>query len=94
MVDYMDSKLMDKIERCVCVDLMNSIPRDRLTIVDRIRYDKQCARLFEACMLNPADRDYIEDRYNGLLRYANRVKVIDEAVFEANPAPPPVSEFK
>jgi len=90
----MDSNLMRKIEVCVLTDLCNGVHRDRLTMVDRIRYDKQCARLYSTCVSNTTDREYIEDRYVSLMRYANRVKVICEAVDDPSPAPPPVSEFK
>jgi hypothetical protein len=90
----MDSELMDKIEKCVCVDLMNSIPRDRLSAYDRIRYEKQCSRLYSTCVSNPADREYIDDRYASLIRYANRVKVICEAEDDPSPTPPPVKLFK
>lgn len=62
----MDSNLMRKIEVCVLTDLCNDVPTNHLSPYDRIRYEKQCARLYSTCVSNLADRVYIEDRYASL----------------------------
>lgn len=59
------SGLIEQIRTCVAYDLIG-IPFEHMSPVQRIRYEKQCRRLFEACMINPQDQEYIYERYDSL----------------------------
>ena len=68
----MDNELFEKIKYCVSFDLIGNgkyILPDKMTVVDKIRYQKQSDRLYYSCVCSPIDKEYIEDRYDGIRLY-------------------------
>ena len=57
---------MEKIQYIVGIDLIGTVSIEHMTQVDKIRYAKQCRRLYESCILYPPNQEYIEDRYSSL----------------------------
>ena len=57
--------LLEQIRTCVAYDLIG-LPFEHMSPVQRIRYEKQCNRLFEACMINVSDQEYIFERYDSI----------------------------
>jgi hypothetical protein len=55
--------LITKIETIVLQDL-NLRYKDQLDRMNRQRFDKQCNRLLQACMICPKSDQYITERYN------------------------------
>ena len=70
--DHPHRNLYNMIKLCVAVDLIFNNPKDiskvipysELSIVDRVRFDKQTRRLFEVCQVHTESAAYIYDRYN------------------------------
>lgn len=68
----MDNDLFEKIKYCVSYDLIGDgkfVEYDRMTAVNKIRFQKQCDRLYFTCERDPRNRDYIEDRFAGIKLY-------------------------
>ena len=66
-------ELLYKIKICVSYDLISQIPGqlaqyDTMSPVDKRRFKKQCSRLFDVCINNHLEEEYITDRYNGILQ--------------------------
>jgi len=57
--------LLEQIRTCVAYDLIG-LPFEHMSPVQRIRYEKQCNRLYEACRINPSDQAYILERYDSI----------------------------
>ena len=63
----MDNELLDKIQVCVAYDLIgdgNMVRYEDMNFTDKKRFDKQCNRLYHACMVVASDRNYIYERYD------------------------------
>lgn len=63
----MDTELFEKIQLCVAYDLIGHgepVLYEHMNITDKTRFDKQCNRLYHACMMSPSDRNYIYERYD------------------------------
>ena len=56
-------ELMKKIEIIVLQDL-NLQHKDQLDRINLQRFDKQCNRLLQACMICPQSEHYIMERYD------------------------------
>jgi len=70
--DHPHRQLYNMIKLCVAVDVIFNNPKDlskitpysELSVVDRVRFDKQTRRLFEVCSVHSESAAYIHDRYN------------------------------
>ena len=68
----MDTELFEKIKYCVSFDLIGNgkfVKYDDMTAVNKIRFQKQCDRLYFTCVRDSRDREYIEDRFAGIRLY-------------------------
>lgn len=67
----MDNELYERIKICVGHDLIghkNIVMYDNMSATQQIRFNKQINRLYDACMLEPKGENYINERYNAIMR--------------------------
>jgi hypothetical protein len=68
---YFKKDLLQKVKVVVAFDL--NIPGgpvvqvSQMNKVDKLRFTKQCTRLFDACLLSPSDQEYITERFNEIV---------------------------
>lgn len=58
---------MEKIQYIVGHDLIGTLSIEHMTPVDKIRYTKQCSRLYESCYIYPPNQEYVNERYDSLV---------------------------
>ena len=68
---YRKKDLLQKVKVVVAFDL--NIPGGpivqvaHMNKVDKLRFTKQCTRIFNACLLSETDREYMTERFNEIV---------------------------
>ena len=70
---YRKRDLLQKIKICVSFDLVSQVAGRiaqyrEMSKGDQLRFKKQCSRLFDICIKDPAEEAYITDRFNEIVR--------------------------
>ena len=66
-----DNELLEKISICVGYDLIghrDKLNYDNMSYIQKIKFDKQTNRLYDACMLMPDAQNYIIERYDNIMK--------------------------
>ena len=67
----MEDELFEKIKICVGYDLikLRSLSMyDDMTTTQKIKFRKQTTRLYDACMISPESQNYINERYEDIIK--------------------------
>jgi hypothetical protein len=66
------NELLEKIKVCVGYDLIgkgNTIRNyEDMSITEKVKFIKQSNRLYDACILMPDEQNYINERYNDIMK--------------------------
>lgn len=70
---YRKRDLLQKIKICVSFDLVSQVAGrlaqyHEMNKGDQLRFKKQCSRLFDVCVKDPAEEKYITERFNEIVR--------------------------
>ena len=67
----MNDELFEKIKICVGYDLikLRSLSMyDDMSVTQKIKFKKQTTRLYEACMISAEAENYINERYDDIIK--------------------------
>lgn len=66
------NELLEKIKVCVGYDLIgrgnNIVQYEDMNMVQQLRFRKQVNRLYETCLIEPKDYQYINERYDDIIK--------------------------
>lgn len=68
--------LFDMIKVCVGYDLIgrgNFRLYENMSIKEQIQFTKQTNRLYDACILQPEQQNYIHDRYDDIMKRKRKI---------------------
>ena len=70
-MEMSNNELLERIKVCVAYDLIghrSEVMEHLMTINQRTKFTKQTNRLYDACMLMPEALEYINDRYDDIMK--------------------------
>lgn len=71
-MEMSNNDLLERIKICVAYDLIghkSEVMEHLMTINQRVKFNKQTNRLYDACMLMPEAQNYINERYDDIIKH-------------------------